>query len=119
MLEVSIQPKGCICPAEGYTCQAKDSLVLNWYPTCNTTTGENLTFYSRGYSDDTIVERECGSFKVNYSSQGPIEKLPTIISTLLVTNISVKGTDLTCEGILGSEKSNDTIPICIIGKTVA
>ena len=117
MLEVSIQPKGCICPSQGYTCQAKKSLLLNWDPTCNTTTGDNLAFSVIKHGDD-IVERECGGFKVNYTSPNTDGQLPTIISTLLVTNHSVNGTDLTCEGLLEGRKSNDTIPICIIGKTV-
>ena len=117
MLEVSIQPKGCICPSQGYTCQAKNSLTLNWYPTCNTTTGDDLTFSVARHGGADII-RECGGFKVNYSSHGADRQFPTIISTLLVTNHSVNGTDFTCEGIFGDRESNDTVPICIIGKIV-
>ena len=117
MLKVSIQPKGCICPSEGYTCQTYNSTLLNWYPTCNTATGDDLEFDVIMYGAD-IVERECGGFKVNYSSEHHRGQLPSVTSTLLVTNLSVNGTNLTCEGTFREMISNDKIPICVVGKTV-
>ena len=117
MSEVSIQPKRCICPSEGYTCQTKDLTLLNWYPTCNNTTDDDLEFDTLILGSSTVVERECGGFKVNFSAEHRRGQLPTITSTLLVTNLSVNGTNLTCEGAFLGTTINDTIPICVVGKT--
>ena len=82
MSEVSIQPKRCICPSEGYTCQTKDLTLLKWYPMCNTTTGDDLEF-DVIILGSSVVERECGGFKVNYSAEHHRGQLPSITSTLI------------------------------------
>ena len=64
-----------------------------------------------------MADRESDNFQVNFTSE-PGQDFDDFISTLKVLDVDVNGTDLTCEGSVGSRMTiNSTIQICIVGKT--
>ena len=116
MLEVSVKPKGCICPDEGYSCEVALAGEITWM------TESNLNFgYSLSDIDDEELQ-EMGGFKVDFSGVVATDSLDNYTSQLFVTSLDVNGTELTCTGSIFNrqtgqhELSNDTIVICLSGK---
>ena len=109
MLEVSLQPKDCICPSKGYTCHVNMASEINW----NTNTTEENTFFAT--VTGRFGEDEMGGFRVNFTFE-PHQNLANFTSTLLVTNIHLNETDVSCEGRVTTDVNNSsTTTICIVG----
>jgi hypothetical protein len=109
-LDISLQPRSCICPSEGYTCQVKLATALVWKT--NSTTENDIKFNP----SDGGYEYKDG-FKVNATAvQGTEESklLFNFTSTLLVTELKANGTNVTCEKIEGMMTNSDTITICLV-----
>ena len=110
MFNVSLQPRGCICPDSGYTCQVNNATEINWIT--SSTTGNDLSYVSSGR--ERI--RNKGYFHVKFTHEKVTSLLFDFTSTLFVTNFNANGTNLTCEKIEGSMVTdNETIVICIVG----
>jgi hypothetical protein len=106
MLGISLRPRNCSCPNATYTCEVNEAVEILWK------TKESQFQY-------TVLSgmpyRESDHFQVNFTSE-PGQDFDNFISTLKVLDVDVNGTDLTCEGSVGSRMSiNSTIQICIIG----
>lgn len=109
MIEVSLQPRDCICPSKGYTCHLKLASEISWKT--NTTSATDFLYTASGrYS-----ERRINGFQVNFTHVLGMNNLVNFTSTLLVTDINLNATDITCEGLIGGMTANDTITLCIIG----
>ena len=109
MVEVSLQPKDCICPSKGYTCHVNLASDISW--TTNTT--DENTFFA--IVSGRVGEGEMGGFRVNFTID-PLQTVANFTSTLLVTNIHLNGTDVTCEGRVTADVDNSsTTTICIVG----
>ena len=109
MIEVSLQPKTCICPSKGYTCHVSNALELNWKT--STTSTPDLLYTTSGRAR----ERHINGFQVNFTYVLLINNLANFTSTLLVTDINLNTTNITCEAIIRGMTANDTITLCIIG----
>ena len=116
MLEVSVKPKGCICPDEGYSCEVALAGDITWM------TESNLNF---GYSLSRLDREEfhkMGGFQVHFSGVFATITLDNYTSDLFVTSLDLNGTDLTCIGSILNrqtgqhELSNDTVVIRLSGK---
>ena len=109
MVEVSLQPKDCICPSKGYTCHANLASEINW----KTNTTDENTFFAT--ASGRVGKGEMGGFRVNFTFE-PHQTVANFTSTLLVTNIHLNGTDVTCEGRITVDVNNSsTTTICIVG----
>ena len=109
MVEVSLQPKDCICPSKGYTCHANLVSEISWK---TDTTDENIFFATLS---GRVSEGEMGGFIVNFIYRRHLS-LANFTSTLLVTNIHLNETDITCEGrITVDVNDSSTTTICIVG----
>ena len=109
MVEVSLQPEDCICPSNGYTCHVNLALDITWI----TNTTEEDTFFAT--ASGRIGKAEMGGFRVNFTFE-PHQMVVNFTSTLLVTNICLNETDVTCEGRVTVDVGNSsTTTICIIG----
>ena len=109
MIEVSLQPRNCICPSKGYTCNVSNALEFNWKT--NTTSAPDLLYTTNGRAS----KRRINGFLVNFTHMEGMNHLANFTSTLLVTDINLNATDITCEGLIGGMIANDTITLCIIG----
>ena len=111
---VSLQPRGCICPNEGYTCHVTNATEINWIT--STTTGNDLLYTSSGYESS----RSESYFRVNYTHIPTVTRLLfDFTSTLFVTNFTANGTNVTCQKIVGGMATDsDTIVICVVGMSI-
>ena len=109
MFEVSLQPKDCICPSKGYTCHVNLASEISW--TTNTT--EENRFFAT--ATGRVGDGEMGGFRVNFTIE-PQQTLANFTSTLVVVNIHLNRTDVTCEGRVTADVNNSsTTTICVIG----
>ena len=104
-------PKHCICPDESYTCHVSLVGELEWI-----TDSTELEYSVFDPINENFIYTD--SFRVNVSiAHGDI--LGNITSTLSVTDLSVNGTELTCQGVerrMGIKTAiNESIKICVIG----
>ena len=105
-----LQPKRCICPNEGYTCQVELATEISWITTATTETELLYTPSGLGRS------RNVSDFRVNFTHNQATEFLFNFTSTLLVTDFNANGTNITCVNIRsGKITDDDTTMICIVG----
>ena len=109
MLEVVLNPRHCICPDDGYTCVVRQGTELEWI--VNDTDVKKFTF-----SEENETFIDIGGFKVDIL----ITKDFSIFSTLLVTDLSMNGNNLTCQSVAVVMNMvvtvTETTRICVIGK---
>ena len=112
MVEVSLQPQDCISPSKGYACHVNLASEISW----KTNTTEENTFFA--IVSGRVGDGEVGGFRVNFTIE-PQQTLANFTSTLLVTNIHLNETDVTCEGKAAAAAADvnngSTTTICIIG----
>ena len=109
MLEVVLNPRHCICPDDGYTCVVRQGTELEWI--VNDTDVKKFTF-----SEENETFIDIGGFKVDIL----ITKDLSFSSTLLVTDLSMNGNNLTCQSaavVMNMVVTvTETTRICVIGK---
>ena len=107
MLGISLRPRNCLCPNATYTCKVDEAAGILWK------TRESEFQYT---PLSGMAYRESDHFRVTFTSERG-QMFDNFTSTLEVLDVDVNGTDLTCEGSVGSRMTiNITILICIIGK---
>ena len=110
VFSVLLQPRGCICPNDGYTCQVNLATEINWIT--NSTTGNDLAYTPSGLGS---IRNE-GYFRVNFTHEQATRYLYNFTSTLIVTDFNANGTNVTCEkfdGVMATDY--EIIVICIVG----
>ena len=110
MLEVSLTPEHCICPDDGYTCVVRQGSLLEWI--ANTTTIVKYTTHDGNKTD------QAGSFLTDFTIKHDFSAL---YSTLLVTDLSVNGSNLTCKSgtfvmNIPMNMTEETVTLCVVGK---
>ena len=113
-LEVSLNPRHCICPNENYTCDVKSGIGLAWLT--NTTLPDDLEHSTSRTDDEQYMEK--GGFQVAFNR---IER-NEYNSTLHVRDLGLNQTVLTCEGstivnlsTLEAIMKTDNITLCVSG----
>ena len=122
LLEASVKPKNCICPGESYGCEVTFATKIDW----KTSIYENdglFAEYTLLDADDKEIQ-ETDDFYVTFMGSIATDDLDNYTSTLLVTNVFVNGTILTCRGSAHdrredrTEVRNDSTKICLVGKSI-
>ena len=112
-----MKPRHCICPDEVYTCHVSLATEIQWI---TNRTGDNDFEYSVTDGDDEPFQ-ETDGFRVTFTNERATVDFDNLTSTLLITDLAVNKTDLTCKGtaVLNRDnitEINNTIRICVVGK---
>ena len=110
-----LSPLHCICPTENYTCTVNHGLALAWQ---TNTTDRDILEHSETKEENT-QNFDQGGFQVTI-----IREQDTFSSTLHVKDMDLNNTNLTCEGVYGTEmggveRINNSTAICIVGKQLS
>ena len=114
MLEFSLQPDSCICPSDNYTCQADGVIQMEWKSGALDRSSDPRIVFSIAAINNN--NDESGGFRAHFTEEPIGDTNSLITSTLLVTNLSVNGSNLTCEAA-ARDITRDIITICIVGET--
>ena len=112
-----MKPRHCICPDEIYTCHVSLATEIQWI---TNRTGDNDFEYSVTDGDNEPFQ-ETDGFRVTFTNERATVDFDNLTSTLLITDLAVNETDLTCRGTAVLKRDNimtiyNIIRICVVGK---
>ena len=115
---IKVEQKGhCICPSQNYTCQATNVISMQWE-------SESVTSEPLQYSllvEENLREPEAEiareGFRVKFSRSAIVEGVANMSSYLLILDLTLNGTNVTCEVSAGvGQNEEEHVSLCIIGK---
>ena len=112
-----MRPQSCICPSDGYTCQAYEVFQMKWLSHTFTESDVDDLLYSV-LNSGSYLKKETAGFQANFTGQVISPGVANITSTLVITDLNVNGTQLTCESRGLEMIRNETLEICIVGEAM-
>ena len=118
-LKVPLELNSCICPCQSYTCQKNNIIILKWE--ADSFSGDDAIEYTLLDSKDldrTEIEKSIeGVVQVKFTRSMVVGGVVNISSTLSIVDLTLNGTNLTCDTV--AEVGMNVITtstVCIIGK---
>ena len=116
--QVTVRPQSCICPSDGYTCQAYEVFQMKWLSDTFTESDVDDLLYSV-LNGGSYQKKETTGFRANFTGQVISSGVANMTSTLVITDPIVNGTQLTCESKSLEMTRNETLEICIVGEAMS
>ena len=116
-IQVTMRPQSCICPSDGYTCQADEVSQMKWLSDTFTESDVDDLLYSV-LNGGSYQKKETAEFRTNFTGQLISDYVANITSTLVITDPIVNGTQLTCESKIPEMVENESVEICIVGEAM-
>ena len=111
--QVSIGPKECICPSEGYVCQADFVTSLDW--TSDTIVPNSLYYSTRSEIDTNTDGKQVKGYKSFLTAKVLLDLVVNLTTEIFITDPLLNGTELRCEGSTIQNSDIDTLTVCITG----
>ena len=117
-LKVPLESNSCICPCQSYTCQKNNIIIMKWEG--DSFSGDYTIEYSLLNFKDlnrTEIDKSIEDVvQVKFTRSTIVERFANISSTLLIVDLTLNGTSLTCESVDVGMNVRTTSTVCIIGK---
>ena len=107
----------CICPSQNYTCQADNIIRIQWEGESDTNDPLQYSLLDAESLRKTEVVLVRDGLKVKFSRSAIVRGLANMSSSLFILDLTLNGTNVTCEVSAGVGQNDDEIiSLCIIGK---
>ena len=122
MSDLIVEQKGnYICPSQNYTCRAVNIISMQWeIQSTDVSDPLQYTILDQESLSKSEIEIERGGIRVKFSRSEIVEGLTNISSSLFILDLTLNGTNCTCEISSGVGQNDDeTVFFCIIGKHIS